>query len=213
MRRAAPLHAHLHHALIFAGRGMHRLGLDHVHANRLLHVNVGARFHGGDHRQGVPVVGRADQYDVQVLLLEHLAVVAVGARCFVRCLPAGHDLRRLAEHPLVHVAQRNHLDRLDLNQPQEIDLAVPTRADQAHAPRLLACKSHRIIAHGRQRQRRCACADKLPATELTSIHGISPRQRKASTLSRCKRWHAHDAGASGEHVMPARRCRPAASAA
>ena len=54
----------------------------HIDADRLLAVDVGPGFAGGDHRQGVPVVGRADEDDVEVLLLEHLAVVAVEPRLF-----------------------------------------------------------------------------------------------------------------------------------
>src|SRR5258708_23415709 len=54
--------------------------LDDVDADRLLAVQVRPRLARRDHRQGMPVVGGGDQDDVQVLLLEHLAVIAVGAR-------------------------------------------------------------------------------------------------------------------------------------
>ena len=36
MRRAAPLHPHLHHPPIFARRGQHRLSFSDIHADRLL---------------------------------------------------------------------------------------------------------------------------------------------------------------------------------
>ena len=133
VRRAAALGADLHDPLVLAGRGQHGLALGHVDADRLLDVDVGARLDGRDHRQGVPVVGRGDQDDVQVLFLEHLAVVGVGARSLLRGLPVGDDLGGLGQHLLVDVAQRNDLDRRDLDQPEQVGLAVPAAADQAHA--------------------------------------------------------------------------------
>ena len=134
VRRAAALRADLHDALVLARGGEHGLALDHVHADRLLHVDVGAGLDGRDHRQGVPVVGRGDQHDVEVLLLEHLAVVAVGARLLLRGLARGDHLGGLGQHLLVHVAQRDDLDRRDLDQAEQVALAVPAAADQADAP-------------------------------------------------------------------------------
>ena len=69
--RAAALRSHLHHALVLARGGDHGLAFDHIDADRLLHVDIGAGLDGGDHGQGVPVVGRGDQDDVEVLLREH----------------------------------------------------------------------------------------------------------------------------------------------
>ena len=71
MRRAPPLGPHLHHPAVFAGRREHGLALHHVDADRLLHLDVRARLDGGDHGEGVPVIGRGDQYDVEVFLGEH----------------------------------------------------------------------------------------------------------------------------------------------
>ena len=85
---------------------------------------------------GVPMVGRADEHDVEILLLEHLAIVAVSRGVFF-------DFCRWATisaapfSMLLSTSQSDHdLDRRHLNQPQEIDLAVPPRADQADAIRL-----------------------------------------------------------------------------
>ena len=58
---AAPLGAQLHYALVFSRGGDHGLALDDVHADRLLHVDIGAGLDGGDHRQCVPVIGRGDR--------------------------------------------------------------------------------------------------------------------------------------------------------
>ena len=122
VRRAAALGADLHDPLVLARGGEHRLALDHVDADRLLHVDVGAGLDGGDHRQGVPVVGRGDQDDVEVLLLEHLAVVGVGPRRLLRGLARGDHLGGLGEHLLVDVAERDDLDRRDLDQAEQVAL-------------------------------------------------------------------------------------------
>ncbi len=105
VRRAAPLGADLDDALVLPGGGDHRLALDDIDANRFLHVHVNARLDGGDHGQGVPVVWRGDEDDVEVLLLEHVAVVVVGARLLLGGLPRRHDVGGVGEHLLVHVAQ------------------------------------------------------------------------------------------------------------
>ena len=34
-----------------------------------------------------------------------------------------------AEHAFIHIAQRNHLDRGNLDQAEQIDFSVPTAAD------------------------------------------------------------------------------------
>ena len=67
--------------LLVLPRGLdHRLALGDVVADRLLDVHVLARLAGVDRRQGVPVVGRGDDHGVDVLGVEHLAVVAHGRR-------------------------------------------------------------------------------------------------------------------------------------
>ena len=136
VRRAPALGADLHDPLCFARRGQHGLALDHVHADRLLDIDVGPGLDGGDHRQGVPVVGRGDQDDVEVLLLEHLAIVGVGARGLLRGLARGGHLGGIGEHLLVDVAERDDLDRSDLDEPEQVALAVPAGADQPDPLRL-----------------------------------------------------------------------------
>ena len=80
MRCAAALSADLDDALVLPRRRQHGLALGHIHADRFLHINIRPGFDGGDHRQRMPMVRRADEHDVQVLFLEHLPVVVVGAR-------------------------------------------------------------------------------------------------------------------------------------
>ena len=114
-----------------------------------------ARFHGLDHGERVPVIRRRDQDNVQILLAQHLAVVGIGARLLLRLLAAGDDVGRFGQHLLSTSHKRNHLDRRDLNQPQQIGLAVPARADQAHAAGLVVGE-RQSISIGRQGQSRGA---------------------------------------------------------
>ncbi len=104
VRRAAPLRADLHHALVAAGGGQHSLAFANIHADGLLHIDVCPRLDGGNHSERVPVVGRGHQHDVQILLLEHLAIVAVRARPFAGCLAGGREIGRVREHLFIHIA-------------------------------------------------------------------------------------------------------------
>ncbi len=133
MRGAAPLRADLNHFAMFTSRGQHGLALGDVDADRLLHVDVGARLDSGDHRQGVPMVGSRDQHKVEILLLEHLAIVGIGPRRLLRRLAVADKIRSLGEHVLIDVAQRDDLDGGDLDQADQIALAIPAAADQADA--------------------------------------------------------------------------------
>src|SRR5579875_328771 len=81
------------------------------------------------------MVGRAYQHDVEILLLEHVAVVGVGARFLLRFLPASDNLGGIGECLLVHIAKRHDLDGRHLNEAEQIDLAVPAATDQSDTGR------------------------------------------------------------------------------
>jgi hypothetical protein len=103
-----------------------------VHADRLLHVDVGARprtARSSAARASGPAwrSGRCRGPS----RLEHLAVVAVGARALLRGLPRRRRCRRPRRASAVDVAQRDDLDRRDLDQPEQVALAVPAGPDQA----------------------------------------------------------------------------------
>ena len=94
------------------------------------------------------MVRRTDEDDVEVLLLEHLAVVGVGARPLPGLLPLAGDLDGPGEHVLVRVADGDDLDRRDLDQAPQVALAVPTGADEADPPGLLRGKGRRQVGGG-----------------------------------------------------------------
>ena len=168
MRRAAALRAHLDHPPVLARGREHGLALHHVHRGRLLHVHVGPRLHRRDHGQGVPVVGGGDEHDVEVLLLEHRAVVAVGTGLLLRDLARGDLLGGVGQHAAVHVAEGHHLHRRHLDQAEEVGLAVPAAADEADAL---------VLAQGRggvPREVRPGERGRARAQELTAIHRWPP---------------------------------------
>ncbi len=131
--RAAPLHSYLHHALVFARRIQHGRAFAHVHANRFLHIDIGARLHGVNHGQSVPVVGRAHQNNIEIFFGQHFAIVAVGAWRLFRRLPRRHNSGCFAQLAFIHIAQRNHLYGGHLNESQQIDFAIPSAANQTYA--------------------------------------------------------------------------------
>ena len=137
VRSTAALGSHLHDPPVLARGGDHGLSLGHVDADRLLNVDIGAGLHRGDHGQGVPVVGRGDEHDVEIFLGQHLAVIAVGPGLLLGSLAGGRQLGGLGEHLRIDVAERDHFHRGNLDQAKEVGLAVPARADQADALRLL----------------------------------------------------------------------------
>src|SRR5690349_8742966 len=91
----------------------------------------------------MPMIRRADQHDIKLLLLEHLAVIAVGARRFGGLLPLAGDLDGLRQHVLVRVAKSDDFNRRNLNQPPQIALPIPPRTYQTDTPWLLRSKSCR----------------------------------------------------------------------
>ena len=116
------------------------------------------------------MIGRGDQHDVEVLFLEHLAVVGVRARLLLRCLPRRRHVGGVGEHPGVHVAQRHHLDRRDLDQAKQGRLAVPAAADQADAKRLGLGGVSGVAAEGGQGE-----AGDAGFEQFTAVHGKTLR--------------------------------------
>src|SRR5712671_1053512 len=78
-----------------------------------------------------------DLDDVQVLLLKHLAVIGEGTRFLFRSLAAGDDVGRIGKHAFVDVAEGDDLDGGDLDEPEQVGLAVPAAADETDAARLV----------------------------------------------------------------------------
>jgi hypothetical protein len=130
---AAALGVHLNDAVEAPGGGEHGLAFDDVDADWFFDVNVGAGFHGGDGGQRVPVIGGADEDNVEILFAEHFAVIAIGPRGVLRALTRGDHLGGFGQHVLVDIAERDDLGGFDLEEPEEITLAVPTATDEADA--------------------------------------------------------------------------------
>src|SRR5262249_19278530 len=87
--------------------------------------------------QGVPVVRRANETDIEVLLLQHLAIVAVQPRALFRFLPLRSDVRGFLKLLLINVTERDNLNGRDLDQAEQVALTIPAAADETDAPGLL----------------------------------------------------------------------------
>jgi hypothetical protein len=133
MRSAAALRADLDNTLILSRGGQHRLAFDDINADGFLDIDINAAFDGGNHGQRMPMVRRADENDVEVLLRQHLAVIVIEARLLFGHLPRGDQIGRGGKHVAIDIAKRNHFHRGDLDQAQQVALAVPSAANEADA--------------------------------------------------------------------------------
>ena len=76
---------------------------------------MGAGLERGNRRQGMPMVGRGDDHDVELVLGQHLAVVAIELDlsrlpCH-RIREGGNARRQIGQHRAVDIAQGDDLDR------------------------------------------------------------------------------------------------------
>ena len=94
------------------------------------------------------MIRRGDQDEIQILLLQHLAIIAVSARALLRSLPCGDHVGRVRKHLLIDVAERNDLDRGDLDEAEEIGFAVPACADQADPFRFYSGEFSGVTSEG-----------------------------------------------------------------
>ena len=123
---AAPLRAHLDDALRAPHRFDDSKALVDLVRQRLLDVDVLARFHRVDDHAGVPVVRRGDDHGVDRFVVEQLAVVVerlgAGGSFFEAGLQVG----------LVDIADGGHLGA-ELFELADQILAAAARADDACA--------------------------------------------------------------------------------
>ena len=108
-------------------------------------------------------------HDVEIPLLEHLAIVAVDARPLLRGLARGDEVGGVGHHLLVDVAERHDFDRRDLHEPQQVGLAVPAGADEAD-PLLRAAELLGVSGEPGDRERGGTFLE-----EVATIHGASGR--------------------------------------
>ena len=121
------LRADLRHALELAGGADHRPAFGHGQGDRLFDVGVHAGLHGEDRDPGAGVRGGFDHHGVELLVLDHLAEVGIGAPR----LAAGKLLDVLLGLLDLAIAGRHDLESLDVgrfaNQPR-----TAAAADHAH---------------------------------------------------------------------------------
>jgi hypothetical protein len=167
--REWPLVAHLGDDARAARRFLQHAGLVHRPGERLLHVHVLARVHGGQRDDGVQVVGRGDDDRVDVLLLrEHLAEVHVAPGLRVLLL---HGEALGARTALVVLAAPDER-ALDV---AEVDVA---QGDDVLAHELLGvAHPHAAGAHDRDVERVAGRAEAATEHVARDDHGGGHRGR------------------------------------
>jgi len=125
----AALGAGLDDLLVFAG-GVHELAaFPDVVGDGFLDVNILARLHGPDGSEGMPVIGRGDGDDVDVLVFEHLPDVGVSGD-FDALLVLG--IHALAEDGVVHVAEGGETDAGILQAAEGADVRAAPAVEADH---------------------------------------------------------------------------------
>ena len=176
MGSALSLGADLNDAVVLASGGEHGFAFHDVDADRFLHVDMGTGLDGVDHLQGMPVVGAADEDDVQVLFGEHLAVVGVGSGDLARLLTLADEFGGVGEHVGIHIADGDHVNGRNLDQSEHVVLAVPAGADQADAFGFRMDDVHSGGPQGRHGQGRGRGLQKTSAIDVEAHDGSLFRQ-------------------------------------
>ncbi len=151
MWRAFALSAHLNHLAVLTGGCHHGFAFHHVDADGLLHVDVGTGFYGINRLKCVPMVGRANEDNVEFVLSQHFTVVAIKLRHLTRFLPLADQFGCVVQHVLIDIAERHHLYGRYLNEPEQVTFTIPTRANQADPIGLIGVD---VEAHATGTQRR-----------------------------------------------------------
>ena len=169
MGRATPLGIDLDHAPVLAGRGHHGLAFHDIVTRRLLHPDVAPGLDGGDHGEGMPVIRGRDLDDVQVLLLEHLSIVRIGARGLPGSLTRSDQFGRVGQHILVDIAETDHFRRCHLQQAEQGTLAIPAGSNQADTAGPFRGKESRIPTEGRH-----CHTGRTGFHEFSTVHAWTP---------------------------------------
>jgi hypothetical protein len=169
VRGALALRADLDDAFVFSRRGQNRFAFNDIDADGLLQIDIGAGLDGGDRVQGMPVIGGTDQDNVEVLFLEHLAIVGVGARGLFGRLTLAGDFDGSGEHIGIGIADRYHLDGGNLDQTPQIALAVPAGANESDAFGFLLDQLGPVSAEGGQGQTRGGRLEEAAAVDHKSL--------------------------------------------
>ena len=122
----ARLRAGLHDAVKLAGHLDDPATFPNVVGDRLLDIHILAGLHRPDGSERVPMVRRRKADDVNILVLQQLADVAIGFNLLAQVLVFLH---LAVKDGLVHVAKRNHPGAFDRAQAIDVAHAAPIESD------------------------------------------------------------------------------------
>src|SRR5688500_4411911 len=94
MRSAFTLCTYLHHLIVLTGGGYHGFSFYYIHADGFLYIHMCPCFYSIDSLQCMPMIGCANEYNVELIFREHFPVIVIKAGFLSRLLPlANHDRR------------------------------------------------------------------------------------------------------------------------
>ena len=79
----------------------------------------------------MPVIGCADEDNIQVFFGQHCPIVFIKSRAFAGLLPLAHLIGRILEEVAIYITKGDDLYGSDLQEAKQIAFAVPARTDEA----------------------------------------------------------------------------------
>ena len=143
----AALRPHDHDAVVLASGLDHPLAFVDEHGHRLFDVDVLARRASHDGEQCVPVVRRRDHDALDILVLIHLAEIAIALGVRIRDV-----LQPFVEARLVDVADAHQVDVGELLEIRDVLFPDQSESDKPDADAVVGAK-HALVRRGRQRSR------------------------------------------------------------
>src|SRR5205823_10290261 len=124
----APVQPYLNYASAVARRVEHGFALIDRIAGWLFDINMRACLDRSNRLQRVPVIGRCDDDNLRLLLLQQIAIILVS----LGLIPAEiiYLVRRDFERMAIHITQRDSLDAAALHRFFEDVLAPPARTNK-----------------------------------------------------------------------------------
>src|SRR5690606_34359731 len=126
VRCAFSLCSHLDYPAVLSGRGYHSFSFHDIDADGLLDIYVRAGLQRVNGLKGVPMVGGADEYNVQLVFFKKLSIVSVQARQLFCFQPFRYHTGGLVQQISVDITQGNDFHGGDLDESEEIALSIPS---------------------------------------------------------------------------------------
>src|SRR5690606_17711916 len=127
---ASPLRPYLNLSVVLPRGIEYRLAFKHINADRFLQIQVCAGRDGVNSLTRMPVIRRTNEDKIQFMICQHFPVISVQSWHPLGDLSFADELPRFFQVIFVYVTHCNNIYIADLEEPEEVTLAVPSGADQ-----------------------------------------------------------------------------------